>query len=320
LSKTLGPVIDEPSLIFIDEFQNYSPFEIQCLKSAYESPVFNLFGDYDQRIEEKGVDLKSKLTSLLSPNSYNINVNYRNAKPITEYINRQVHKNMQSIGVNGTVIETHIDQCEFKISDRTAIICKDPKLALIFLKRYIDSSRINNSITTKELLRDKFTLMTVLDCKGLEFDTVYVFDYGMTENEKYVAYTRALDTLVVISDNLEALKKAEEEAERKKKEEERLRKAELAKQERLYSLAISKTESNDIFQLTEAIVLFETLIDYKDAIEMIARIRAKIAQLTAQEQAQKETYRKQNLCQYCGGKFKGLFNKQCRNCGKKKDY
>jgi hypothetical protein len=272
-----------------------------------------------------------------------------------------------------------------------------------------------------------------LDCKGLEFFTVYVFDYGMTENEKYVAYTRALDTLVVISDNLEALKKAEEEAERKKKEEERLRKkeeqerkkkqflyekilsvlkqvhslkvneaeslssiqptdkcdnnsvvpkqnnthtnnakkdvehksdppveqkssatsdhpktqqqrleyelkklqeyradlerreeearkAELAKQERLYSLAISKTESNDIFQLTEAIVLFETLIDYKDAIEMIARIRAKIAQLTAQEQAQKETYRKQNLCQYCGGKFKGLFNKQCRNCGKKKDY
>lgn len=433
LSKKLGPVIDDPSLIFIDEFQNYSPFEIQCLKSAYESPVFNLFGDYDQRIEEKGFDLKSKLTSLLSPNSYNINVNYRNAKPITEYINRQVHKNMQSIGVNGTVIETHIDQCEFKISDRTAIICKDPKLALIFLKRYIDSSRINNSITTKELLRDKFTLMTVLDCKGLEFDTVYVFDYGMTENEKYVAYTRALDTLVVISDNLEALKKAEEEAERKKKEEERLRKkeeqerkkkqflyekilsvlkqvhslkvneaeslssiqptdkrdnnsvvpkqnnthtnnakkdverksdppveqkssatsdhpktqqqrledelkklqeyradlerreeearkAELAKQERLYSLAISKTESNDIFQLTEAIVLFETLIDYKNAIEMIARIRAKISQLTAQEQAQKETYRKQNLCQYCGGKFKGLFNKQCRNCGKKKDY
>ena len=433
LSKKLGPAIDDSSLIFIDEFQNYSPFEIQCLKSAYESPVFNLFGDYDQRIEEKGLDLKSKLTSLLSPNSYNINVNYRNAKPITEYINRQVHKNMQSIGVNGTVIETQIDQCEFKISDRTAIICKDPKLALIFLKRYIDSSRINNSITTKELLRDKFTLMTVLDCKGLEFDTVYVFDYGMTENEKYVAYTRALDTLVVISDNLEALKKAEEEAERRKKEEERLRKkeeqerkkkqflyenllsvlkqvhsfkvnaveslsltpptdkrdnnsvvpnqnnthtnnakidverkseppveqkssttadhpkaqqqrledelkklqeyradlerkeeearqAELVKKEKLYSLAMSKIESNDILQLTEAVVLFETLIDYKNAIEMIARIRAKISQITTQEQAQKETYRKQNLCQYCGGKFKGLFNKQCRNCGKKKDY
>lgn len=432
LSKKNGPVIDDPSLIFIDEFQNYSPFEIQCLKSAYESPVFNLFGDYDQRIEEKGVDLKSKLTSLLSPNSYNININYRNAKPITEYINRQVHKNMQSIGVNGTVIETQMDQCEFKILDRTAIICKDPKLALIFLKRYIDSSRINNSITTKELLRDKFTLMTVLDCKGLEFDTVYVFDYGMTENEKYVAYTRALDTLVVISDNLEALKKTEEETERRKKEEERLRKkeeqerkkkqvlyekilfvlkqvyslkvneveslssiqstdkgdknsvvpkqnnthtnnaiddklksdspveqksstttdhsktqqqrledelkklqeyradlerkeeearqAELVKKEKLYSLAMSKIESNDILQLTEAVVLFETLIDYKNAIEMIARIRAKISQLTTQEQAQKETYRKQNLCQYCGGKFKGLFNKQCRNCGKKKDY
>ena len=455
LSKKHGAVIEDSALIFIDEFQNYSTFEIECFKSAYEAAVFNLFGDYDQRIEDKGSDLKAKLTSLLAPNSYNINVNYRNAKPITEYINRQVHKNMQSIGVNGTVIETTLDQCEFKISDRTAIICKDVKLATVFLKRYIDGSQINNSTTTKELMRDKFTLMTVLDCKGLEFDTVYVLDYGMTENEKYVAYTRALDTLVVISDDLEALKKAEEEAERIRKEEERVRKkeeqdrkkkqalyvkllsvlqqiyalkvsetesrlkdnaelnndpatdihmvqppkpsshsaggddtgtaivkqatslakkhdievehetdspvesksntpseqpmtqnqrleeeirklqeyredlerkeeearkAELVKKEKLYSLAMSKMDSNDILQLTEAVVLFETIIDYKNAIEMIARLRAKISHISTLELAQKETYKKQNLCQYCGGKFKGLISKQCRVCGKKKDY
>ena len=116
------------------------------------------------------------------------------------------------------------------------------------------------------------------------------------------------------------LKKLQEYRADLERKEEEARQAELVKKEKLYSLAMSKIESNDILQLTEAVVLFETLIDYKNAIEMIARIRAKISQLTTQEQAQKETYRKQNLCQYCGGKFKGLFNKQCRNCGKKKDY
>ena len=37
----------------------------------------------------------------------------------------------------------------------------------------------------------------------------------------------------------------------------------------------------------------------------------------------KETvYKVSNLCPYCGGTFKGLFNKVCSNpnCGKPKDY
>ncbi len=34
----------------------------------------------------------------------------------------------------------------------------------------------------------------------------------------------------------------------------------------------------------------------------------------------KYNYRNQNLCQYCGGSFKGVFTKKCVNCGKEKDY
>lgn len=30
--------------------------------------------------------------------------------------------------------------------------------------------------------------------------------------------------------------------------------------------------------------------------------------------------RHQNLCQHCGGNFKGLFKKACKDCGKAKDY
>ena len=34
----------------------------------------------------------------------------------------------------------------------------------------------------------------------------------------------------------------------------------------------------------------------------------------------KESYRKEKRCQYCGGKFKGIFKKRCSVCGKPKDY
>ena len=84
--------------------------------------------------------------------------------------------------------------------------------------------------------------MTVFDCKGLEFDTVYVLDYDMTDNEKYVAYTRALDTLVVIPDDLKAIQLAEEEAERKRREEER----KLKEQERILAKQNSEKEKKSI--------------------------------------------------------------------------
>lgn len=34
----------------------------------------------------------------------------------------------------------------------------------------------------------------------------------------------------------------------------------------------------------------------------------------------KANWKNRNLCQYCGGTFKGVFSKSCSNCGKKKDY
>ena len=40
--------------------------------------------------------------------------------------------------------------------------------------------------------------MTVFESKGLEFSAVAVLDRGMTEHEKYIAYTRALRDLAVI--------------------------------------------------------------------------------------------------------------------------
>jgi hypothetical protein len=406
LSEKYKAIVDEPSLIFVDEFQNYSSFEIQCLKSAFRKPVFNLFGDYNQRIEEKGSDLKSALKTLLSPTSYNLTVNYRNAKSITEYVNSKLHKNMKSIGAKGSVIETTLNQCRFKIVNRTAVICRNTDLTEKYLKQHVDISSINNLTKTNKLLKDKYVLLTVAGSRGLEFDTVYVFDYGMSKNEKYVAYTRALDTLVVISDDLGLLDKAEKKITTKGTEEktgekeqmppaydsvqenvvaetalagklsdstiqlrqnhavetvseksntsseheldqlfdelmalnkrqedeikelqarcidsekraEDARLSELALKGRIYSLAKDSARSKSISQLSEAVSLFETLDDFKDSREMIALV---ISKINAEQQAQKERRREQNLCQYCGGRFDNFLSKRCSVCGKKKDY
>ena len=34
----------------------------------------------------------------------------------------------------------------------------------------------------------------------------------------------------------------------------------------------------------------------------------------------REGRKQANLCLYCGGKFKGIFNRICSKCGKEKDY
>ena len=43
-----------------------------------------------------------------------------------------------------------------------------------------------------------YKVYTVLEVKGLEFKEVFVFDRGMTDNEKYISYTRPLSKLTVI--------------------------------------------------------------------------------------------------------------------------
>ena len=46
-------------------------------------------------------------------------------------------------------------------------------------------------------IRD-YTIYTVKSVKGLEFKGVYVIDIGMSPQEKYISYTRALANLSVI--------------------------------------------------------------------------------------------------------------------------
>jgi hypothetical protein len=375
------------------------------------------------------------------------------------------HQNIYflTIGIDGSVQETCIADCQFGIKNRTAIICKDKKQTQHFLLPIISSEKINNVSQTGELLEGQFNLISIQECKGLEFDTVYVIDFDMFENEKYVAYTRALGQLIVLKDNLaellnreneekrrkeeerkkkvaeerkhiesqaskakekekcigdliavltqilekqiktakekhecvEALagaltqildKRMREEAEKQKKEirdgtgkqieqitegtdekgiratiktgddadgrsdgskdrvsekEKKLEeeitllaayceelkrrdiekeKKELERKSRIYELAIGKLQAGTPELLQEAIYLLETIADYNDSTEQMIHVKMKLEQIASAEEERRKNYRTQNLCQHCGGSFKGFGKKYCRNCGRKKDY
>ena len=49
--------------------------------------------------------------------------------------------------------------------------------------------------------RGVIAVVYVDEIKGVEFDTVFVVPNGMTKNEKYIAFTRALSELTVVVDN-----------------------------------------------------------------------------------------------------------------------
>jgi superfamily I DNA/RNA helicase len=46
------------------------------------------------------------------------------------------------------------------------------------------------------------SILTVENAKGLEFETVYVMPDGMSRNEKYIAFTRALNELIIVENKI----------------------------------------------------------------------------------------------------------------------
>ena len=75
-----------------------------------------------------------------------------------------------------------------------AVIVSEKKLEKYARKSY-NILRDSGKISKKRI-----NLMTVYESKGLEFTCVAVADADMTQNEKYMAYTRALKELALIEE------------------------------------------------------------------------------------------------------------------------
>lgn len=180
--------------IFVDEGQDISVCEYDLLRKINPSASFNVFGDIDQNVTPwRGIKQWEDFDGF---EIYHLNQNYRNTNQIVDFVSSSLGLNMQSIGYDGpavTKIKPKNISAFFKDKNGLkAIICSEKTKAEFTKKSYNDLS------VKGKLSRSKINIMTVYESKGLEFTSVVVIERGMSDAEKYIAYTRALNELAVL--------------------------------------------------------------------------------------------------------------------------
>lgn len=181
-------------LVFIDEGQDISEGEYALLRRIHDDAAFNIFGDLKQNITPfRGI----KSWEGLSYPVYTLDRNYRNTNEIVDYVSKILDADMRPLGLHGEeVIETGVRSLNAFFRGKQglkAVIAKEEYLPLFEKRGY-------SLLRKKGIVKEKINVMTVYESKGLEFSAVAVYDRGMTENEKYIAYTRALRCLAVLRD------------------------------------------------------------------------------------------------------------------------
>ena len=182
-------------LINIDEAQDITHNEYLVIKNSNIDAIFNLYGDTNQLLyKNRGIE-KWDLLSEFNLKGFKLNINYRNIEPITRFCNNELESiKMQPMGVNGD--EVKIISNINDIGKEYLIIVKNKD----YIKEVFGENTNYNFIESKEdmLVKEKINVMTVEMAKGMEFPKVVVYDKDMIKREKYIAYTRALNTLKVL--------------------------------------------------------------------------------------------------------------------------
>jgi len=193
--ERLSPVF---SYVFVDEGQDISACEYALLRKINPKAHFNVFGDTAQNVTPwRGVRAWNEVFPEFE--IYGLNQNYRNTNQIVGYVSQTLRLDMQSIGYDGPPV-THISargiSSFFKEKKGLkAVICAESKKAEYARKSYNDVGQKG------KISRSKINLMSVYESKGLEFTSVVVIDDGLSESERYIAYTRALNELAVIKES-----------------------------------------------------------------------------------------------------------------------
>jgi len=194
ISERLSPVY---SYVFVDEGQDISACEYDLIRKINEKAAFNIFGDVAQNVTAwRGIQNWNDVFSGFSV--YELNQNYRNTNQIVSFVANTLAIDMQSIGYDGPLVERiaqrGINAFFKEKKGLKAIICAASEKENYMRKSY-------NDIHVKgKISRTKINIMTVYESKGLEFSSVVVATKGMSNSERYIAYTRALNALAVVEE------------------------------------------------------------------------------------------------------------------------
>lgn len=187
------------NLICIDEAQDITLNEYRVIKSVNKDAIFNLYGDTNQLLYKgRGLESWSSLSSIgYELQGFKLNRNYRNVANITRYCNKNlIGLEMIEMGVVGDKVnEINLESIYEQLNKIKIVIVKN-KDVLKYLKLnendYHFIEHKNQSIE-----ENKINIFTVEMTKGMEFSEVIVVDKDMIRREKYIAYTRALNKLVI---------------------------------------------------------------------------------------------------------------------------
>lgn len=200
------------SLLAIDEAQGVAPVEIQLLKDINGGKVvFNMYGDIYQHIEgTKGVGSWDEFREIMDFDEYEMQENYRNASQITDYCNRKFGMNMVAINTPGKGVHEITSDAEFQSemssqllgaqrAGLAAILVSNDAEARYLLDRfsYYESKLHDMTDEDFSLHHTRWNIINIDDAKGLEFSSVIALSGRMSRNQRYIAYTRALDDLYV---------------------------------------------------------------------------------------------------------------------------
>ena len=188
----LSPVY---SYVFVDEGQDVSACEYALLRKINPKASFNVFGDVAQNVTAwRGIkDWKEEFPDF---SVYELNQNYRNTNQIVSYVATDLGIDMQSIGYDGPeVVKINARGISGFFKEKKglkAVICSASEKENYLRKTY------NDLHAKGKISRSKINVMTVYESKGLEFTSVAVVTKGMSDSEKYIAYTRALKELAIV--------------------------------------------------------------------------------------------------------------------------
>ncbi len=196
----------EYSYIYIDEAQDYNDTEINLLNKIEGYPVLNIFGDLKQNIinvENQRESWDSLINKLdIKFKRYYLKENYRNTTNVVNYCNKLLKTEMVSLGLKGN----EIIEYNYKNKDEILSMAKEHEAIII----------TNNNDLLQYFISKNIECYSLIEIKGLEKKNAIVIDENFNNNEKYVAYTRSLNDLIIVHhpydkpkylDDLEKIKK-----------------------------------------------------------------------------------------------------------------
>lgn len=194
----------------IDEAQDISVAEYRMLSSILGSRcAYNLYGDVNQAVYSyKGIGFwENDIPDIVHGNVFMLNENYRNTIPVTNYCNQEFEVGMTAIGISGEdVVEKDLQEAVQWIVQMKK---NSPEARAAIIYRHGIKS-IQNKLRTllKPLIEfswsdvddHRLSVVSVEMAKGLEFEYVVAVTDQMSDNERYVSFTRAMEALVVVPD------------------------------------------------------------------------------------------------------------------------